>query len=414
LNGASRLDLAKRDFHAFTRIKVFDRNQPPSRSAFFFTLPTLPTTANPSIHLTGLVLQISAMRSCETLTAFECRPTTAKTSQPDNVVRQRRPWRRYLSVGLAIVAVPLAIEGYRVSFGGNFHAVVPGRIYRCAQPTEAAVKEAVAQYGIRTIVNLRGSSDTFPWYLEESRATHDCNISQEDVCFSAGRLPATSEVRRFIEVLDHSEYPILMHCRRGADRTGIAAVIAVLLTTETSLADARSQLGLRFGHLALGRPGQLDLMFDFYEDWLKGQGKAHSKEVFRDWALHHYCPGTCWCELTLVQPPPAAVQVDEPVAIRVRSKNTSLGPWTLKPQWWAGVHMGCHIYDEQDYAVGVVKAGLRDGFVAPGESADFTMVVPALKKPGRYRLILDMTDEQQCWFFQMGSTPLELELIVRE
>jgi hypothetical protein len=221
-------------------------------------------------------------------------------------------------------------------------------------------------------------------------------------------------VRRFIDVLDHSEYPILMHCRRGADRTGIAAVIAVLLTTDTPLAEARNQLGLRYGHLAWGRPGQLDLMFDFYESWLKEHEQTHSKEVFRDWALHSYCPGSCWCELTLLEGPPTSVACDEPTGIRVRAKNTSMGSWTLKPQWWAGVHLGCHIYDEQDFPVEVVKAGLRDGVVAPGETVDFLIAVPALQKAGRYRLVLDMTDEQQCWFYQMGSTPLELELIVRE
>jgi hypothetical protein len=33
---------------------------------------------------------------------------------------------------------------------------------------------------------------------------------------------------------------------------------------------------------------------------------------------------------------------------------------------------------------------------------------------GRYRLLVDMVDEQQSWFFQVGSEPLEEELDVIE
>src|SRR5947209_5680582 len=58
--------------------------------------------------------------------------------------------------------------------------------------------------------------------------------------------------------------------------------------------------------------------------------------------------------------------------------------------------------------------GRGDGVVAPGQAAAFTVVVPPLRTPGRYRLQLDMVDEQQCWFYQTGSEPLEVELTVRD
>src|SRR5262249_39716627 len=98
----------------------------------------------------------------------------------------------------------------------------------------------------------------------------------------------------------------------------------------------------------------------------------------------------------------------------LRVRNTSLSPWQLKPLLMAGVHLGCHVYDEQDQVVDVIKTGLRDGVVPTGGSVDITLVIPPLRKPGRYRLQLDMVDEQQCWFYQTGSEPLEIELRVRE
>src|SRR5437764_3788361 len=120
---------------------------------------------------------------------------------------QRRPLRRWIAVCAALAVLPFGAEAYRVMFGSNFHAVVPGRIYRCSQPSAQALDRLIAEHGIRTVINLRGSCDPFPWYLDEARATHRHNVSQEDICFSAGRLPAVPELRRLVEVLDHTEYP---------------------------------------------------------------------------------------------------------------------------------------------------------------------------------------------------------------
>ena len=323
-------------------------------------------------------------------------------------------WRRVVLSMLAVLAVALAFEIYRVTFGDNFHTILDGRVYRCAQPSAAALDRMIAQLGIRTVINLRGNGDTQPWYLEEAGATHRHNVSQEDICFSAGRLPSVPELHRLVEVLDKTEYPILLHCRRGADRTGLAAAIVVLLNGDVPLQSARWQMDPRFGHVALGRPGQLDRFLDFYEDWLQTQGQVHSPQTFRRWALTEYRPGSCWCELTLVNPLPAYVAAHVPTALQVRAQNSSILPWQLNPLITAGTHLGCHIYDDRDVLIDVVKTGLRDGTVLPGQTAEFTLVLPALAQPGRYRVQIDMVDEQQCWFYQTGSQPLEVEVIVRE
>ncbi len=329
-------------------------------------------------------------------------------------VKRRWPLRRMLWIVTAVIALPVAAEAYTVMFGANFHTVVPGRIYRCAQPSAQSLDTMIAEHGIRTIVNLRGPCDPFDWYLDEARAAHDHNVGLEDIGFSAGRLPPVAEVRRLITVLEHAEYPILLHCRRGADRTGLAAAIAMLLTGDAPLESASAQLGLRFGHVAVGRPAQLDQFLEFYKAWLDAENKNHTSENFRHWALDCYCPGSCWCELTFAKTPVATVSAKDPVAFYLHARNASLLPWVLKPEWLAGVHLGCHVYDEEDRLIDVAKAGLLDATVRPGEAIDLTLVLSPLHKSGRYRLQMDMVDEQQCWFYQTGSQPLEVELIVRE
>src|SRR5207237_623295 len=86
--------------------------------------------------------------------------------------RLRMPPRRVLWLVAAAALLAVGFEASRVMLGSNFHTVVPGRIYRCAQPSTAALDQIIAEHGIRTVVNLRGTCDPFDWYLDEARAAH--------------------------------------------------------------------------------------------------------------------------------------------------------------------------------------------------------------------------------------------------
>ncbi len=343
-------------------------------------------------------------------------PDRAALPSPSTAGRRGRPLRRryLLRAGIALALVPVLVEFVQIFFGTNFHTVVPGRVYRCAQPSPQTIEQMVASHGIRTVVNLRGCCNPFPWYLDEARATARLDICQEDICFSAGRLPSATELRHLIEVLDRCDYPLVLHCRRGADRTGLAAAVVLLLQSEVSFDAAARQLGVRYGHVRLGRPAHLDDFLDLYSDWLRTQGKTHARAVFRHWALHEYGAGACRADLEILTPVPLRAKVGEPTALQVRARNRSARPWRFRPTMNAGFHVGVHVWDIEDRQIVMVKSGLRDAEVKPGESIELTVVLPALERPGRYRLMVDLADEQHCWFFQTGSEPLEEELIVKD
>jgi protein tyrosine/serine phosphatase len=329
------------------------------------------------------------------------------------------PRRSFLAAVLrgAATGVVLAVigEAGRVLFTDNFHTIETGQFYRCSQPSPRHLKKLIAAHHIRTVVNLRGScTPPLDWYLNESRATADLGICQEDLCFSAGRLPPAGELRRLIEVLDRSDRPLLFHCQRGADRTGLASAVALLLCTDLPYAEARRQLGLRYGHIALRRPANLDLFFDIYEGWLARNGLTHSRDVFRRWAEDEYCPGPCRAGLELLDPP-RSVPAGEPIAFRVRCHNLSDRPWRFCPWESGGVHATFVVSDLSGGSPQYMgRAGLFDAEVAPGDSIDLTLPVPARRTPGRYTLMVDMMEEQHCNFFQTGSEPLEWEFEVRE
>jgi protein tyrosine phosphatase (PTP) superfamily phosphohydrolase (DUF442 family) len=317
-------------------------------------------------------------------------------------------WRGFLIAGLTLFSAGLL----HVTLGSNFHTVLSGRVYRCAQPSSGELEQLVRRYGIRTVINLRGFSAPWPWFVEESEATHRLNVSQEDLSFSANRLPSAPEVRRLVEVLDESEYPLLLHCRRGADRTGLASAMVCLLHTDTDLGTARRQLSPRYGHVPLAKTRLLDRFLDLYADWLNQNGVDHSPANFRRWATYEYCPGECRCDLALLEPLPV-IPPGRPFAARLRVRNISVWTWHFRPGTGAGVHAVCSLNDLETGISRFAKAGFFDAQVAPGQSIDLTLVVPALPA-GRYRVFIDMVDSQGCLFFQTGSEPLEQELVVCE
>jgi protein tyrosine phosphatase (PTP) superfamily phosphohydrolase (DUF442 family) len=298
-------------------------------------------------------------------------------------------------------------------FGRNFHVVLPGRVFRCAQLSPANLERLVKAHGIRTVVNLRSCGPPLPWYLDECRATHRLGVSQEDVSLSASRLPAVQEIRQLIRVLDHAERPLLLHCRQGADRTGLAAVAVLLLHTDADLATARKQLGLRYGHVAVQRAAHLDRFYDLYAQWLQEHGLTHAPNVFRRWAEEAYCPGECRCAIEPLEVP-THLRRGQPACIRVRVHNTSLGAWHFCPENHTGFHMVFVLKDREDRGVIAGRAGLFRAEVLPGQSIDLTLALPAVAQVGRYRLLADMVDEQHCTFYQTGSEPLERELDVHD
>src|SRR5262249_45847672 len=238
--------------------------------------------------------------------------------------------------------------------------------------------------GIRTVVNLRGCCPPLDWYLDECRVTHALNIAQEDIGLSAMRLPSTSEIRRLVEVLDHCEYPVLFHCYRGADRTGLASAVVLLLQDGVTLDDALGQLGILYGHVRIGKTGQIDRFFDLYADWLADQRLEHSPAVFRRWVDGGYCPAECRCSLELLDAPtwiPRGTQV----ALALRVRNTSIRSWRLRPENNAGIHAFFMLLDARGDTVAEGRAGLFDAVVKPGERIDLTLVLPAVARPGRYR-----------------------------
>ncbi len=309
------------------------------------------------------------------------------------------------------LAAAVAVEAYAVFLGRNWHVVLPGLVYRSAQLSHPQLLTAARRHGVRTVVNLRGTSPDFDWYLGESRATRDADVSQEDVTLSANRPPAPDELRRLVEVFDHAEYPLLLHCRQGVDRTGLASALVLLLKTDATPAQARRQLGLRYGHVPVGPTRCMLEFFDLYDDWLRRQGRPHSPDALREWADRGYCPGRDRGRIEVIAAPDRP-RVGSPVAVRVRAVNTSPEPWPLHPGTETGVHVRFLVFDPDWQLAQLGRAGQFEATVPPGGGVDLTLALAPPAKAGRYFVVADLMDANRCAFSQLGNHPLELSVVV--
>lgn len=330
-------------------------------------------------------------------------------------VRPRRGrWIALLRLGAAGLVLFLLWKFVFVTFTGNLHTVIPGRLYRGGQPTARSLETIVKKYHIRTVINVRGCCYPDDWFVEEARTCQRLGVQLESVTFSASHLPSRHELRQLVEVLDRAEYPAFIHCRQGADRTGMASLIALLLRDEYSYADARPQLGVHYGHMAFSKSGVLDRFFGLYEKWLAETRREHNPERLRHWLAKEYTGGWCDARLEKVQHRFDHARVGEPLAYDLVVRNTSDSPWQFQPLRTAGNHVAYRLIDAKRDVVMEGRAGLLERTVAPGEKIQVALIVPPIQKAGKYRLLIDMIEEGHCWFHQTGSELWDEELTVRE
>ena len=310
-------------------------------------------------------------------------------------------WRWGLRGVALVVAVYLLVQSLQVFVGLNDHTVIAGRFYRCSQPSASDLSRLIERKQIRTVVNLRGTQQKLAdprnaWFRNETIVTHDANVSQEDITLSAYLLPPPAEIRRLVEVLDRSEQPILIHCKQGADRTGLAAALVRLLHTDDTIVEARRELWPIYGHFALSRTVAMDQFLDRYELWLTERGEPHSADRLRHWVNLVYSPGPASSKLEWLDVVPMTVAADKPFALRLRATNTSTEPWHFEPGNHAAMHLLYKVSSGLNATEFRGQAGLLRKTVAVGESIEFMLAVPPLKTLGSYTVVAELIDARGC------------------
>ena len=65
-----------------------------------------------------------------------------------------------LIAGGSTLAALVVFQFGNYLFRGNLHTVIPGQIYRSAQPTPVSLARWIESIGLRSLINLKGKSRT--------------------------------------------------------------------------------------------------------------------------------------------------------------------------------------------------------------------------------------------------------------
>ncbi len=157
----------------------------------------------------------------------------------------------------------LAYAGYTIFYNANFHTIVSGEAYRSGQMDAAQLARTIHAYGIKSIINLRGT-DAPAFYQGEVETAKRLGVQHYDYSLSAADEIPVPQMDEIIRTLRAAPKPVLIHCKAGSDRTGLVAALYCLTVRGETPAQADRELSIWYGHISLSKTSAMDHSYWHY------------------------------------------------------------------------------------------------------------------------------------------------------
>jgi protein tyrosine/serine phosphatase len=154
------------------------------------------------------------------------------------------------AITLATGGVGIGLYLGFLQLSGNFHTVIAGEFYRSAQPSAKQLEKYVTDHGIKTVINLRGQSES-RWYRDEIAKAEALGVRHIDFKMSSSETVTSEVADQLIDIMKSAPKPILIHCKAGADRSGIVSAIYSRSIAGWNEESAERQLSMYFGHIGI-------------------------------------------------------------------------------------------------------------------------------------------------------------------
>ncbi|MCD6590959.1 MAG: tyrosine-protein phosphatase [Candidatus Aenigmarchaeota archaeon] len=132
----------------------------------------------------------------------------------------------------------------------RFWEVVRNELYRSKQPTPEDLHRLREEYGIKTVINLRGKRPDEEWFQKEKEACEELRIEMHSVEIPIKLNGKYGWANKLLTIYRKTARPILVHCRKGSDRSGIASFL-YLLQKGVPPCEAENQLSTKYGHFSI-------------------------------------------------------------------------------------------------------------------------------------------------------------------
>lgn len=171
------------------------------------------------------------------------------------------------AVSLAFVALLAGGTLTSVHLDNNLHAIVANEAYRSGQPSPDQIRAYRDKFHIASIINLRGAQPGSAWYDGEVQTAHELGMHHFDFPMSPRRELTPEQSRALIAMMEAAPKPVLIHCRAGSDRTGLASALYMAAVAGIDEETSEAQLSIRFGHFSIPivGPYEMDRTFEAME-----------------------------------------------------------------------------------------------------------------------------------------------------
>lgn len=184
-------------------------------------------------------------------------------------------WIIALSIGIPVGSYAIYLQVVK-----NIHVVEPGLLYRSATLSADRMQRLIDETGVRTIVTLRGGEGR-EWFENQREVATRNGVEFVALPLSATEIPSNEDLENLVFLLEQAPRPILVHCKAGADRAGLAAAIFQHAILGKSEDEARGQLSFAYGHFPWfgSQTAAMGYAFDrFVDDWRDAQRKRNAPD----------------------------------------------------------------------------------------------------------------------------------------
>ena len=136
-------------------------------------------------------------------------------------------------------------------------------MWRSNQPSPKQIEKAHNNFGIQTILNLRGPRETGDWQLE-AEICNRLGIELINFRVRSRAAPEKEMLLKTPKLFSSIKYPALLHCKSGADRAGLMSALYVLIVMKKPAIVALRQLSFKYLHVKQAKTGILDAFIASY------------------------------------------------------------------------------------------------------------------------------------------------------
>ena len=319
-----------------------------------------------------------------------------------------RRLRVFTAVAVAAAIAACTYYVFRHAVDSNFGEVVAGKVYRSAQPWPGQVKQWARKYKIKTIIDLRGKAGADA--QNERKAADEAGVKTVFITLSARELPGVPDLTTLIQAIETSDQPILIHCLRGVDRTGVASAIAAM-----AIGDERYRAAVRRTYV-LGWPlnGGIGKIFGLYERYCAERSvDTGGWQQFKRWATEVYHPRYYFIEID--GPSELALEPGQSadIAVTITNKsNETIPAADPKKSFRAITYIGGRTFDRKTCTRFGPETALPRTDIAPGATIALTHRVTAPAELGTYGIAVDVHEKGVTSFSRQGSVAHEINLRV--